>query len=318
MYCRASCASRAAKRINVIFFDTTFDAKAAGFRACKRCHPDGASPEHLRNDAINTACKTIQQSAANITLAALAEGARMSPHHFHRVFKSVTGVTPKQFQQAIQKSRVTVALSKNKTVTSAIYDAGFNSSGRFYESADTMLGMTPTSYKNGGANEKIRYAIVPCSMGLMIVAATARGICAIEFGDSAHELTQRLRERFQRADFKLADTIFKKWLTLILDYIEQPRGVLDLPLDIQGTLFQQKVWKALREIPPGETLSYTEVAEKIGQPTAVRAVASACAGNSIAVLIPCHRVVRSNGELSGYRWGITRKAELLRRESGKN
>ena len=242
----------------------------------------------------------------------------MSPHHFHRVFKSVTGVTPKQFQQAIQKSRVTVALSKNKTVTSAIYDAGFNSSGRFYESADTMLGMTPTSYKNGGANEKIRYAIVPCSMGLMIVAATARGICAIEFGDSAHELTQRLRERFQRADFKLADTIFKKWLTLILDYIEQPRGVLDLPLDIQGTLFQQKVWKALREIPPGETLSYTEVAEKIGQPTAVRAVASACAGNSIAVLIPCHRVVRSNGELSGYRWGITRKAELLRRESGKN
>jgi len=325
VYCRPSCASRAAKRINVSFFATTTDAAAAGFRACKRCNPDGISFEHARNDAVNAACERIKSSVENLTLELLAETAGLSTYHFHRVFKSVTGVTPKEYQKAVQKSRMTEALAKNKTVTSAIFAAGFNSSGRFYEDADAILGMTARSYKNGGANEDIRYAVKPCQLGkastLIIVAATARGVCAIEFGDSADELTRHLRERFPNADFKQADKIFKKWLTPILKYIEQPsahaRGLLDLPLDVQGTIFQQRVWKALRDIPVGETRSYSEVAQKIGRPKAVRAVASACAGNSIAVLIPCHRVVSSNGKLSGYRWGIDRKAELLKREAKK-
>jgi AraC family transcriptional regulator, regulatory protein of adaptative response / methylated-DNA-[protein]-cysteine methyltransferase len=325
VYCRPSCASRAAKRINVAFFDTTTDAAAAGFRACKRCHPDGMSAEHIRNEAVNMACEKIKQSTTNLTLDALADSAGLSPHHFHRVFKSVTGLTPKEYQKAVQKSRMATALKKNKTVTDAIFDAGFNSSGRFYEDADAILGMTARSYKNGGMNEDIRYAIKPCNLGaarsLVIVAATSRGVCTVEFGDSPEDLTHRLRDRFPNANFKSADNIFKKWLANILEYIEkpstQPLGLLDLPLDVQGTVFQQRVWKALRNIPTGETLSYSEVAQKIGKPKAVRAVASACAGNSIAVLIPCHRVIRADGELSGYRWGIERKAELLKRESGK-
>jgi AraC family transcriptional regulator, regulatory protein of adaptative response / methylated-DNA-[protein]-cysteine methyltransferase len=328
VYCRPSCASRAAKRINVTFFDTTTAAAAAGFRACKRCRPDGVSAEHIRNEVVNTACEKIKQSTTNLTLDALAETACLSPHHFHRIFKSVTGVTPKEYQKAVQKSRMAVALKKNKTVTDAIFDAGFNSSGRFYEEADAILGMTARSYKNGGANEDIRYAVKPCHFGAIptsiLVAATTRGVCAIEFGDSAEDLTRRLRERFPNANFKPADEIFKKWLADILEYIEkpntdtrQPSGLLDLPLDVQGTVFQQRVWKALRNIPTGETLSYSELAQKIGKPKAVRAVASACAGNSIAVLIPCHRVIRADGELSGYRWGTERKAELLRRESEK-
>lgn len=325
VYCRPSCASRAAKRINVVFFDTTSAAAAAGFRACKRCNPDGISFEHARNDAVNAACERIKRSAENLTLASLAKTAGLSTYHFHRVFKSITGVTPKEYQNAVQKSRMTEALGKNKTVTSAIFAAGFISSSRFYENADAILGMTARSYKNGGANEDIRYAVKPCKLGtassLIIVAATVRGVCAVEFGDSAAELTRHLRERFPHANFQQADENFKKWLSPILKYIEQPsaqaHGLLDLPLDVQGTIFQQRVWKALRDIPVGETRSYSEVARKIGKPKAVRAVASACAGNEIAVLIPCHRVVRSNGELSGYRWGIERKAELLKREAEK-
>jgi AraC family transcriptional regulator, regulatory protein of adaptative response / methylated-DNA-[protein]-cysteine methyltransferase len=326
VYCRPSCASRTAKRINVSFFNTTSDAAAAGFRACKRCNPDGISFEHTRNDAVNSACERIRNSTENLTLDALAETAGLSTYHFHRMFKSVTGVTPKEYQKAVQKSRMTEALGKNKTVTGAIFEAGFNSSGRFYKDADAILGMTARSYKNGGANEDIRYAVKPCRLGsaqgLIIVAATTRGVCAIEFGDSADDLTHHLRERFPHANFRQADDIFKTWLANILKYIEQPsaqpRGLLDLPLDVQGTVFQQRVWKALRDIPVGETQSYSEVAQKIGQPKAVRAVASACASNAIAMLIPCHRVVRSNGELSGYRWGIARKAELLKREAEKD
>ncbi len=322
VYCRASCPSRVAKRGNVAFFDTTIDAQAAGFRACKRCNPDGVSLEHARNAAVSAACDFLKASAGSVALAALAEHAGMSAHHFHRVFKSVTGVTPKAYQKTIQQSRITAALSKNKTVTDAIYDAGFNSSGRFYENAETILGMTPASYKSGGKNEDIRYAAEPCALGVIMVAATPRGVCAIEFGDSAHDLVERLRTRFPLAHFQPADEIFKTWLGKILEFIDhpgkQPRGLLDLPIDIQGTVFQQRVWRALRDIPAGATLSYSEVAQKIGKPKAVRAVASACAGNSIAVLIPCHRVVRSNGELSGYRWGIARKAELLKREVKKD
>lgn len=323
VYCRASCASRTAKRINVVFFDTTSDAKVAGFRPCKRCHPDGTSFEHRRNDTVYAACERIRQSAATLSLNELASVSNLSPHHFHRVFKSVTGVTPKEYQKAIQQTRVRDALSKSRTVTEAIYEAGFNSSGRFYASSTAILGMTPQRFKKGGVNEEICYALVSCSMGLMMFAATRRGVCSIEFGDHGDSLTQQLHERFPRAMFLPGDKTFRIWLSRILKYLDQSghhpgewqKKLLDLPLDIQGTLFQQQVWKALRDIPAGETLSYSQVAQKIGKPKAIRAVASACASNAIAILIPCHRVVRQSGELSGYRWGVTRKAELLRRES---
>lgn len=323
VYCRASCPSRTAKRINVLFFDTTGDAKVAGFRACKRCNPDGISLEHHRNDTVYAACERIKQSAENLSLNELASVSQLSPHHFHRIFKSVTGVTPKEYQKAIQQSRVRDALSKNSTVTGAIYAAGFNSAGRFYANSTAILGMTPKQYKRGGVNEEIRYALVPCSLGLMMVAATLQGVCSIEFGDHADGLTQQLYERFPRALFVAADKTFKTWLSRILKYLDQSadhsgerhKNLLDLPLDIHGTVFQQQVWKALRDIPAGKTLSYSQVAAKIGKPKAIRAVASACASNAIAVLIPCHRVVRQSGELSGYRWGVERKAELLRRES---
>lgn len=323
VYCRASCASRTAKRINVVFFDTTSDAKVAGFRPCKRCHPDGTSFEHRRNDTVYAACERIRQSAATLSLNELASVSNLSQHHFHRVFKSVTGVTPKEYQKAIQQTRVRDALSKSRTVTEAIYEAGFNSSGQFYASSTAILGMTPQRFQKGGVNEEICYALVSCSMGLMMVAATQRGVCSIEFGDHGDSLTQQLQERFPRAMFLPGDKTFRIWLSRILKYLDQSghhpgewqKKLLDLPLDIQGTLFQQQVWKALRDIPAGETLSYSQVAQKIGKPKAIRAVASACASNAIAILIPCHRVVRQSGELSGYRWGVTRKAELLRRES---
>jgi AraC family transcriptional regulator, regulatory protein of adaptative response / methylated-DNA-[protein]-cysteine methyltransferase len=318
VFCRPSCASKTAKRENVSFFETTHLALAAGFRACKRCKPDGMSHEHMRNEMIQRACELIKNSDVPITLDTLATEIGMSPHHLHRVFKEVIGLTPKDYQKAITKARVTDALDSSSSITAAIYDAGFNSSGRFYEGADAMLGMTPKVFRKGGDGEEIRYAVEPCALGVILIAATIRGVCAIEFGDSAHDLVARLRERFTKADFKPADTAFKKWIGKVLSFIEQPAqptGLSDMPLDIQGTAFQQRVWKALQEIPLGKTASYADVAVSIGSPKAVRAVAQACASNQIAVVIPCHRVVRSDGSLSGYRWGVARKTELLKREA---
>jgi AraC family transcriptional regulator of adaptative response/methylated-DNA-[protein]-cysteine methyltransferase len=241
----------------------------------------------------------------------------MSPHHFQRVFKAVTGVTPKAFHKAVQTRRVTAALQSAQSVTAAIYEAGFNSAGRFYEDVPALLGMSPGSFRKGGAGEHIRYAIEPCSLGQVIVAATHKGVCAIEFDVSAQVLEERLRSRFSQAQFDPADAEFGRWVARVLRYIEQPRGVLDLPLDVQGTVFQRRVWQALRAIPVGETASYSELAKRIGQPRAFRAVAHACASNTVAVAIPCHRAVRANGDVSGYRWGLDRKAELLRRERKK-
>lgn len=320
IYCRPSCPAKTAKRQNVAFFDTTQLAQAAGFRACKRCKPDGISPEHARNDWVARACQLMQHSATPLTLPALATQLGMSPHHLHRVFKATTGVTPKDYQQALLKGRLVKALDKPQTITDAIYDAGFNSSGRFYDGADALLGMTPSSFRSGGQGVGIRYAVEPCALGVILVAATARGVCAIEFGDSAHDLLARTRKRFPHAAFQPADAQFQQWLGQVLRCIEQPRSLhprslKDLPLDIQGTVFQQRVWKALQDIPAGQTESYAQVAQRIGQPTAVRAVAQACAANQLALAIPCHRVVRSDGSLSGYRWGIARKAELLAREA---
>jgi AraC family transcriptional regulator of adaptative response/methylated-DNA-[protein]-cysteine methyltransferase len=317
VYCRPSCPSRAAKRQNVEFFDTGVLAAAAGYRPCKRCRPDELSQQQRRNELVIQACQAIEHSQMALPLAQLAQQAGMSPYHFHRIFKAATGLTPKAFHKAVQARRVAASLQSANSVTETLYDAGFSSAGRFYTDAPAMLGMSPGSYRRGGAGEHIRHAVEPCALGWVIVAATRKGVCTIEFGDDAQKLTDRLQARFPKAQFEPADAEFRRWIARVLSYIEQPQAVLELPLDIQGTVFQRRVWQALQAIPAGETASYAEIAGRIGQPGAARAVGRACAGNPVAVAIPCHRAVRADGELSGYRWGIARKAELLRRESKK-
>lgn len=317
IYCRPSCPSRRAKRENVSFFDTTQLAAAAGYRACRRCKPDGAPPDLQRADVIQAACRALEASESGIALDALAAQAGLSPHHFHRRFKALTGLTPKAYFDAVRARRLQAQLGSACSVTEALFDAGFNASSRFYERGAAELGMAPSSFRRGGLGQRIRYAVEPCALGVIIVAATPRGVCGIEFGDSAHALIERLRQRFPKAEFEPGDPAFRAWVGQVLGYIEHPKGLLDLPLDIQGTVFQRRVWQALREIPAGQTRSYTELATLLGQPTAARAVARACATNEIAVAVPCHRVLRGSGALAGYRWGMARKAELLRREQAE-
>lgn len=317
VYCRPSCPSRVAKRENVEFFESNERAAAAGYRPCKRCRPDAPSQQQRRNALVLQACQTIEQSASALSLAQLAQQAGMSPHHFHRIFKAATGITPKAFHKAVLARRATASLQTAQSVTAAIYDAGFSSAGRFYAEAPAMLGMAPGSYRKGGTGEYIRHAVEPCALGWVLVAATRKGVCAIEFGDDAQALAERLRTRFPQAQFEPADAEFKRWIARVIAYVEQPQGVLDLPLDVQGTVFQRRVWQALQAIPAGETASYAEIAGRIGQPGAARAVGRACAGNLVALAIPCHRAVRADGTLAGYRWGSARKADLLRREGKK-
>ncbi len=317
VYCRPSCPSRAARRENVAFFESGELAEAAGYRPCRRCRPDTASLLQKYQALVKQACLAIEGSVSAPTLAQLAQQAGMSPHHFQRVFKTVAGLSPKAYHKALQARRLTTALQSAPSVTAAIYDAGFNSTGRFYEAAPALLGMSPASYRKGGAGEHIRYAVAPCALGWIVVAATRKGICAIEFGDGPQMLAERVRTRFPQAGFEPADDVFKRWITQVLSYLEQPRGALNLPLDMQGTVFQHRVWQALQAIPAGRTASYGEIADRIGQPKAHRAVAHACACNPVAIAIPCHRAVRADGSLAGYRWGIVRKSELLRRE-GEN
>jgi AraC family transcriptional regulator, regulatory protein of adaptative response / methylated-DNA-[protein]-cysteine methyltransferase len=314
VYCRPSCPSRTARRQNVSFFESGDLAAAAGYRPCKRCRPDAPSQQHTRNTLVRQACQTIECSSSTPTLAQLAQQAGLSPCHFHRIFKAATGLTPKAFHQAVLARRLADSLQTASSVTAALYDAGFNSTGRFYATAPDLLGMSPGSYRKGGAGEHIRFTVEPCSLGWVVVAATRKGICAIAFGDASQVLVEGLRARFPQAQFEPADDEFQRWIARVLAYIEQPRGLLDLPLDVQGTIFQRRVWQMLQAIPAGQTASYGEIAARLGQPNAYRAVAHACASNPVAVAIPCHRAVRANGALSGYRWGIARKAELLRRE----
>lgn len=314
IFCRPGCPSKIAKRQNIEFFDTADLAAAAGFRPCKRCQPDNMSPQQKRLELVISACKTIAQTTSAISLDSLARQAGLSRYHFHRIFKGITGLTPMAYYRAIQTGRTAAALSSASSVTEAIYDAGFNSAGRFYDNVGATIGMSPSRYRKGAEGEHIRFAVKPCSLGLIIVAATDKGICTIEFGDEAQTLIDRLHDRFPKAQFAPADTTFNRWISEILTYLDRPQGTLKLPLDIQGTIFQRRVWQVLQSIPAGQTVSYTELATRIGQPRAFRAVAHACASNNIAAAIPCHRVIGKNGDLSGYRWGITRKAELLRRE----
>lgn len=315
VYCRPSCAARAPRPEHVAFHRTAADAERAGFRPCKRCQPDQPPRAERLASSIADVCRWIDESEQPPSLARIADRAGLSPSHLHRVFKSVTGLTPKAYAEAARAKRVRDGLGRDNTVTEAIYDAGYNSNGRFYEDADGVLGMTPTSFRTGGKDVEIRFAIADCSLGALLVATSDRGVCAIQLGDDPAALARDLQDRFPRARLIGDDPDFERLTATIVGFVEAPRLGLDLPLDVRGTAFQQRVWQALRSIPAGETASYAEIAARIGAPASVRAVARACAANEIAVAIPCHRVVRRDGALSGYRWGVERKRTLLEREA---
>lgn len=314
VYCRPSSASRLPRPENVEFFDTPAHAEAAGYRASKRASGDQTQLAAHHAQRVADACRQIEQADTPPSLNALALQANMSPFHFHRVFKAVTGLTPKGYASAHRSRKVREGLKGERTVTDALYDAGFNSNSRFYESANQLLGMTPGDYKAGGTNNAILFAVGQCSLGAILVAQSARGVCAILLGDDPDQLVRDLQDQFPKAELVGADQRFEQLVAQVVGLIEAPAVGLDLPLDLRGTAFQERVWQALRDIPPGSTASYAQIAERIGAPKSFRAVAQACGANSVAVAIPCHRVVRSNGELSGYRWGVERKQQLLARE----
>jgi AraC family transcriptional regulator, regulatory protein of adaptative response / methylated-DNA-[protein]-cysteine methyltransferase len=315
VYCRPSCPARQARPENVRFHASREDAERAGFRPCKRCKPDQSSRLERHAALVTQACRLIEGSPSVPSLEELAARAGMSVFHFHRVFKSVTGLTPGDYAAAHRGERVRKELGRAATVTAAIYDSGYNSNGRFYGESEQVLGMTPTTYRAGGANAAIRFAIGECSLGSILVARSERGVCAILLGDDPDALARDLQDRFPRATLIGGDPEFERLVSQVVGFVEAPGIGLDLPLDVRGTAFQQRVWQALREIPAGSTASYTEVARRIGSPRSVRAVAQACAANPLAVAIPCHRVVRTDGGLSGYRWGVERKRVLLQREA---
>ena len=313
VYCHPSCAARPARRENIAFHPDRAHAERAGFRPCKRCRPD--LPPRAERDAatVAAACRIIEAAEEAPRLSHLAAAAGMSPHHFHRLFRRLAGVTPKAYADAHRQARVQAGLAAGAAVTAALYDAGFNSSGRFYEAAGDMLGMAASRYRTGGAGEAIRHACGACSLGQVLIAATARGLCAILLGDDPAALTADLAARFPRAALTPSADLAAR-LADVVTLIDAPGQAHALPLDIQGTAFQRRVWEALRAIPPGETRTYAGLAVSLGQPGAARAVAGACAANRLAVAVPCHRVIAGDGSLAGYRWGIDRKRALLDRE----
>lgn len=313
IYCRPGCPSRLPNRENVRFFDTAEAAEAAGLRPCKRCTPRLDGPDPM-TQVVATACRMIETAVEEPSLQELADAVYLSPHHFHRVFKERVGLTPKQYAAEHRLDRLREAVQASGTIADAIYEAGFGSSSRFYEVATAALGMTASEYRDGGPGLTIRYAIAQSYLGWVLVAGTAKGICRIDLGDDPEQLAARLAATFPEARLVGDDLSFRDTVRLVLVFLDRPERGLDLPLDIQGTAFQRRVWSALQDIPVGETLSYSEVAERIGQPSAARAVAGACAANTLAVAIPCHRVVRTDGTLGGYRWGLDRKRALLDRE----
>jgi len=317
IFCRPGCPSRRPNRRNVVFFDTVAAARAAGYRPCKRCRPD-ADPDAPIRERVSRACHRLAIEEVEPSLADLAAEAGVSPAHFQRLFKTAVGVSPKAYAQAARVARFRAALETGASVTAAIYEAGFSGPARAHAATRDHLGMTPSALKAGGAGETIRYALADSALGRVLVATTVRGLCDIAFGDGDAALLDGLRARYPKARLEPADAAFAGTVAAVLALIEWPARGLDVPLDIQGTVFQRQVWAVLRTIPAGETLSYAEVAARLGRPTATRAVAGACAANRLAVAVPCHRVVAADGRVSGYRWGPDRKRALLDLEKGAN
>ncbi|HVK57367.1 MAG TPA: bifunctional DNA-binding transcriptional regulator/O6-methylguanine-DNA methyltransferase Ada [Candidatus Kapabacteria bacterium] len=317
VYCRPNCAAKLARRENIDFFESREAAERAGFRACKRCRPSGESQSEREREAIRRACEIIDGSDERMVATELAQAVGWSPFHFQRVFKKVMGVSPRQYAIAARDERARGVLREGKSVTSAIYDSGYNASSRFYERAPKMLGMQPREFQKGGKGVRIRHAIVKSALGLVLVAGTERGICCVHFGSTRAELAAHLRESFSKAELLEIDKDFEGWVSAVVRAIEEPAAVLKLPLDMRGTAFQRRVWQALTRIPTGTTTTYSDLAEGLGRREAVRAVARACATNPVAVIVPCHRVLRRDGGLAGYRWGLERKRKLLEREKRK-
>ncbi len=322
VYCRPGCPARRPRRENVRFHRTRAEAERAGFRPCARCRPDLPPLAERHAGAVAKACRLVESAIDSAEeppgLDALAAAAGLSRFHFHRVFKAATGITPKAYAAAHRARRVRDALNEGGgTVTEAIYDAGFQSTGRFYAASPEVLGMTPSAFRGGGAAETIRFAAGACSLGSVLVAATARGVCALLLGDDPDALVHELEDRFPHARLVGGDAEFERLVARAVGLVERPALGLDLPLDVRGTAFQQRVWQALRAVPSGSTASYRQIAERIGAPGSARAVAGACAANPVAVAIPCHRIVRNDGSLSGYRWGVERKRALLEREAAR-
>ena len=313
VWCHPSSPTRRPRPENVEFFDSPAAAEAAGYRPSRRTAPDG---EHAARVA--AACARIeacvQAGEPAPGLHALADAAGLSPFHFHRVFKAATGQTPAAWARARRAAALRQALPRSARVTDAVYDAGFGAASRFYAQADAALGMAPGAFRAGGRGQRIRFAVAQCALGAILVAESARGLCAIALGDEPEPLVRQLQDQFPQAQLVGGDAAFERHVAQVIGFVEQPRIGLELPLDVRGTAFQQRVWQALRQVPAGSTVSYADIARRIGQPRATRAVARACAANTLAVAIPCHRVVRSDGALSGYRWGVERKAQLLGRE----
>ncbi|HEX2150317.1 MAG TPA: bifunctional DNA-binding transcriptional regulator/O6-methylguanine-DNA methyltransferase Ada [Actinomycetota bacterium] len=315
IFCRPGCGSRLPLRRNVAFHASATAARAAGFRPCLRCNPEQDPLSSEWAGAVARACRSIEESKEPLSTPDLARAAAMSTSHFQRVFRRVTGMTPKSYAQSVRSARVQLELRKEGTIADAVYKAGFNSNSRFYEGSSRTLGMTPAAYRSGGLGLTIRFGVGQCSLGAILVAATSIGVCAVLMDDHPEALPEELRKRFPQADIVPGDPEFDGWMATVLALVEAPGERVELPLDIRGTAFQHLVWQTLRGIPAGSTASYSEIAHRIGRPRAARAVAAACAANKVAVVIPCHRVVRSDDSLSGYRWGVERKRELLRRES---
>lgn len=316
IYCRTDCPSRRPKRKNVAFFDTPRNAETHGYRPCLRCKPDQDAARDRWAEMIAKACRLIEQAEEEPSLTEIAEQFGVSPFHFQRKFKAALGVTPKAYAKAHRVEKFRAQMTQREvSITSAIYDAGYNSSSRFYENATQTLGMTPSQLRKGGQDVRILFAIGECSLGPVLVASSEKGVCALLFGDTPEAVLEDLQSRFPNADLIGDDINYQTVIGHVIRFVDDPSRGFDLPLDIRGTAFQQKVWEALRDIPAGTTASYQDIANQIGAPKSFRAVAQACGANNIAVAVPCHRVVRSDGGLSGYRWGVERKRDLLRREA---
>jgi AraC family transcriptional regulator, regulatory protein of adaptative response / methylated-DNA-[protein]-cysteine methyltransferase len=315
VFCRPSCPSRTAKPRNVRFHATAEEAVAEGFRPCLRCRPDLPPLSARRTQAVTRLCRLLERSDRAPTLDTLGRLTGLSPFHLQRLFKAETGLTPAEYFRVQRAKKMRGQLRARGSVTEAIYEAGYGSSARFYEESRATLGMTPSQFRAGGSALEIRYSSGHSSLGIVLVAATGQGLCAILLGDSVGPLLEDLARRFPSARRVPADASFAAQVSEVIAWVDAPGVGAALPLDIRGTAFQQRVWKALQGIPAGETTTYAQLAKAIGSPSATRAVAGACAANPLAIAIPCHRVVRSNGELSGYRWGIERKRALLGKEA---
>jgi AraC family transcriptional regulator of adaptative response/methylated-DNA-[protein]-cysteine methyltransferase len=314
IFCRPSCSSRRPTRSRVEFFGSAAEAERAGYRACKRCRPTSTAASGI-DRAVARACEHLTRHAdRTVTLAALSREVGVSPFHLQRAFKRAMGISPREYQNAERRRRLTERLRKGDTVSRATFEAGFGSSSRVYESASRSMGMTPAALRKGGAGERIQFSIVSSTLGRMLVAYTERGVCSVAFGRDDGELERGLRADFSEAEIRAAGSSINAWIAAIVRSIDAGGADSAIPVDARGTAFQRRVWNALQQIPRGTTLSYSDVARNIGQPSAVRAVARACATNPVAVVVPCHRVVREDGSLGGYRWGLERKRELLERE----